>query len=140
MGYRIKVDTNGTEPRALKQLLEEKLLDYVALDFKGIGEKHREITLSNTFDTFANSLTLLQQSDVTFEVRTTWHANLLSLENLNAMVTYLERQGYKGEYFIQYFKNGVKTLSPLPSASNNLDPLQLSTAKIKVTLRTSNAS
>lgn len=135
MGYRIKIDTNGTKPHVLAELWQEKLVDYIAMDFKGIGTKYREITLSNTFDTFATSLTLLQQTEIPFEIRTTWHADLLSREDLRAMISYLEYHGYQGDYFIQYFKNDVRTLSPLPYASDDLDALQLSTSKIKVKLR-----
>lgn len=136
MGYRVKVDTNGTKPDVLKQLWEEGLLDYVALDFKSIGKKYREITLSDTFATFADSLALLQTTSIPFEIRTTWHANLLSVKDLNAMITYLEQQPYEGKYFIQYFMNGVKTLSPLSYTNHRLDPIQLSTAKIEVEIRT----
>ncbi|RZF62753.1 anaerobic ribonucleoside-triphosphate reductase activating protein [Sphingobacterium corticibacterium] len=136
LGYRIKVDTNGSQPYILEQLWQEGLLDYVALDFKGIGQKHRNITLSDTFASFANSLTVLQKKAIPFEVRTTWHANLLSVEDMDTMVTYLEQQGYEGKYFIQYFRNGVKTLSPLPYTNSRLDPIRLSTEKIKVEIRT----
>lgn len=135
MGYRIKIDTNGTKPQVLAELCREKLVDYIAMDFKGIGTKYREITLSDTFDTFADSLTLLQQMEIPFEIRTTWHTDLLSQEDLRAMVSYLSCHGYQGDYFIQYFKNDVRTLSPLPYASADLDILPLSTSKIKVKLR-----
>ncbi|HLT87275.1 MAG TPA: anaerobic ribonucleoside-triphosphate reductase activating protein [Sphingobacterium sp.] len=135
MGYRIKVDTNGTKPNVLKQLWDEGLLDYVALDFKGIDKKYREITLSDTFAPFADSLSLLQKNAIPFEIRTTWHANLLSIEDIGAMIRYLEQRGYTGKYFIQYFRNGLKTLSPLPYMNNSLDPNQLSTPKIEVKIR-----
>lgn len=135
MGYRVKIDTNGTKPEVLEKLLNEKLIDYIAMDFKGLGEKHREITVSDTFDTFTESLTLLQHAGIPFEIRTTWHSHLLSLKNIQAMVSYLERHGYNGDYFIQYFKNDVKTLSSLPYMRTHLDVLPLSTAKIRVRLR-----
>src|SRR5690606_23848771 len=66
MGYLVKVDTNGTKPNVLKKLLAEQLIDYVALDFKGIGKKHQNITQSRTFSTFATSLALLQSADIPF--------------------------------------------------------------------------
>ncbi|MBD1431382.1 anaerobic ribonucleoside-triphosphate reductase activating protein [Sphingobacterium sp. DN00404] len=136
LGYRIKVDTNGTMPATLKQLWDEGLLDYVALDFKGTSQKYHDITLSDTFATFVDSLTLLQKNAIPCEVRTTWHADLLSIEDMDAMVTYLEQRGYEGKYFIQYFRNGVKTLSPLPYTNGHLNPIRLSTEKIKVEIRT----
>ncbi|MBD1422117.1 anaerobic ribonucleoside-triphosphate reductase activating protein [Sphingobacterium chuzhouense] len=135
MGYRVKIDTNGTKPSVLKQLWAEGLLDYVALDFKGIRKKYHDITLTDTFTTFTDSLMFLNTASIPFEIRTTWHANLLSIEDIETMVTYLEQQGYEGKYFIQYFMNGVQTLSPLPYNNHSLDPIQLSTAKIRVEIR-----
>src|SRR5690606_34575545 len=114
---------------------EEGLLDYVALDFKGIGQKYHDITVSDTFTTFADSLTLLQKNAIPCEVRTTWHADLLSVEDMETMVTYLERQGYEGKYFVQYFLNAAKTLPPLPHTTARPDPDQLPTEKIKAELR-----
>ena len=37
--FLIKVDTNGSQPKVLEKLIEEQLIDYVALDFKGPKEK-----------------------------------------------------------------------------------------------------
>lgn len=40
LGYRVKLDTNGYEPEVLKRLIEEGLLDYVAMDIKNCREKY----------------------------------------------------------------------------------------------------
>lgn len=135
MRYNIKVDTNGTRPDVLRQMRKEHLLDYVALDFKGMGNKHRHITVSDTFSTFEKSLNLLQKMAVPFEIRTTWHPDLLSIEDITTMVNFLEQRGYQGKYFIQYFMNGVKTLSPLSDRRCYIDPKPLSTANIQVEIR-----
>ncbi len=135
MGYLVKVDTNGTKPNVLKKLLNEQLIDYVALDFKGIGKKHQNITQSRTFSTFATSLALLQSADIPFEVRTTWHSVLLTKGDISAMIAYLEQHDYRGEYFIQYFMNNVKTLETLPYAQHILDIANLSTTDIRVKVR-----
>ena len=52
LGFLIKVDTNGSKPFVLKQLLEENLVDYVALDFKALPKKFENITKSNLFKPF----------------------------------------------------------------------------------------
>ena len=135
MGYLVKVDTNGTKPHVLEKLLSEHLVDYVALDFKGIGKKHAAITVSRTFHAFPKSLSLLQQSTISFEIRTTWHDTLLTVEDLQNMIYYLEERAYKGDYFIQYFRNDVPTLEPLPHASPIFDITQLSTTDIHVRVR-----
>lgn len=40
MGYAVKLDTNGSFPQALKSLVEDKLVDYVAMDVKNCSEKY----------------------------------------------------------------------------------------------------
>lgn len=40
MGYLVKLDTNGYRPQVLKHLLEENLLDYVAMDIKASKENY----------------------------------------------------------------------------------------------------
>ena len=43
LGYKIKVDTNGTRPEILRMLAEKELVDYIALDIKTGREKYREL-------------------------------------------------------------------------------------------------
>src|SRR3989338_3543069 len=42
IGYKIKLDTNGTNPLLLKELIDEKLVDYVAMDIKSSKEKYNK--------------------------------------------------------------------------------------------------
>ncbi|NGM63039.1 anaerobic ribonucleoside-triphosphate reductase activating protein [Sphingobacterium sp. SGG-5] len=135
MGYRVKIDTNGTKPHVLKKLLDEQLIDYIALDFKGIGKKHENITQSGTFSTFSTSLALLQSAGISFEIRTTWHSTLLTQDDISTMIAYLEQHDYQGDYFIQYFMNHVETLETLPYAQHILDIGHLSTTDIRVKIR-----
>ena len=43
MGYAVKLDTNGFEPKVLRNLAEEKLIDYIALDIKTGKAQYREL-------------------------------------------------------------------------------------------------
>jgi pyruvate formate lyase activating enzyme len=90
LGFLIKIDTNGSKPDVLKQLIAENLIDYVALDFKAIPGKFHQITQSDLFPEFEQSLDILLQSDIQFEVRTTHHSELISDEEMNQMVGYLD--------------------------------------------------
>ena len=40
LGYRVKLDTNGSRPEYLKSLVSKGLLDYVAMDIKNSLEKY----------------------------------------------------------------------------------------------------
>jgi pyruvate formate lyase activating enzyme len=114
LGFLIKIDTNGSNPNVLKQLIKSNLIDYVALDFKGTKSDFQQITKSDLFPQFEKSFEILLQSDVKFEIRTTYHSRLISANKLNEMMRYLNSKNYTGNYFIQSFKNNVTTLSDLP--------------------------
>ncbi len=114
MGFLVKVDTNGSRPDVLKQLVTEHLIDYVALDFKATKNRFQYITQSDRFLSFEQSLQILQKSAIPFEIRTTFHSELISVEELHEMIAYLDTQHYSGNYYLQHFRNDVETLADLP--------------------------
>lgn len=101
MGFAIKLDTNGLRYGVLKKLLKEGLLDYVALDYKAPRQKFKHVCGRDGFAAFSRSLNFLIGGTVAFEVRTTYHSNLLEKEDLHAIAADLKRRGYKGTYYIQ---------------------------------------
>ncbi|MBL7935626.1 MAG: anaerobic ribonucleoside-triphosphate reductase activating protein, partial [Bacteroidia bacterium] len=100
MGLLIKVDTNGTNPDMIEFLLKEKLIDYVALDFKAPIDKFKSITNSDLYSSFISSLKLLISSAIPFEVRTTLHSSLLVQNDIQKMIDVLEKFDYRGSYYI----------------------------------------
>lgn len=113
MGFELKVDTNGSRPDVLRQLLEGNLVDYVALDFKALPEKYWEVTRSDLFSAFQKSLEVLLDATVQFEVRTTVHSDQLTDADLQNMESWLRRKGYSGTYFFQHFRGDKQTLGEL---------------------------
>ena len=135
MGFLVKIDTNGSAPDVMKKLLDKNLIDYVALDFKAPQSKFEAITKSELFATFEETLDIMLQVNIPFEVRTTFHSDLLSEKDLKEMVGFLEDKNYQGNYYIQYFKNNVTTLSKLEHSINKIDAEKLSTQTIKIIVR-----
>nr|WP_255409728.1 anaerobic ribonucleoside-triphosphate reductase activating protein [Flavobacterium sp. 5] len=135
MGFLIKIDTNGSKPEVLEELIQKELVDYVALDFKAMPQDFEKITQSKLFIPFEKSLDLLLQNDIDFEVRTTIHSELLNKNDIQKMISYLETAGYIGNYYIQHFVNGVKTIKKLGHSFKELENENLSTEKIKVCFR-----
>ena len=135
MGFLIKIDTNGSKPEVLEELIRKKLIDYLALDFKAMSANFEKITQSNLFIPFEKSLLLLLKSNVPFEVRTTVHSELLNKKDIQEMIKYLENLGYTGNYYIQYFVNGLQTIEKLGYSFKELEKENLSTEKIKVYFR-----
>lgn len=103
LGFKIKLDTNGTNPKLVKTLLEQKLLDFVALDFKAPKYKFKEITKSNSYGKFLEVLKTLLDDGINFEVRTTIHPDLLNYEDINEMIEVLVKMGYRNTYYLQNF-------------------------------------
>lgn len=135
LGYATKVDTNGSRPGALADLLRGELLDYVALDFKALPRRYLDVTKSQLFAQFEESLSLLLASGIRFEVRTTVHSALIGEAELADMAAYLRQSGYTGNYYIQYALNDVPTLAPLPRSSRLAQPESLSTEELRICVR-----
>jgi pyruvate formate lyase activating enzyme len=135
MGFLVKIDTNGSSPEVMLQLLNQNLIDYIALDYKAPQSKFQTVTQSDLYDSFEKTLDLILNAKIPFEVRTTYHSDLLTEDDLITMIQFLESKNYIGNYYIQYFKNNVETLSKLERSNNRIDCKKLSTPTIKVVLR-----
>ena len=72
LGFCVKLDTNGTRPEVLAGLLARGRLDYVALDYKDLPEDYAALTaMREPPRVLGESLALLRQGGVPFELRTT---------------------------------------------------------------------
>lgn len=123
MGYAIKLDTNGTRPNILQNLLSAELLDYVALDYKAPPEKYKVVTGIYKFENFKKTLDLLcKQSAVPFEIRTTVHTFLMDEQDVLFIMNDLNERNYTGTYYVQnYINNGGPTLGMLLPQKRTLD-------------------
>jgi pyruvate formate lyase activating enzyme len=123
LGYAVKLDTNGTRPDIIQELLKNDLLDYVALDYKAPASKYRKVTATQLFRYFGETLSrLCWQDKVPFEVRTTVHTDLLDERAVAEIMEDLSTRGYRGVYYIQnYINNGKPMLENLPPQKKPLD-------------------
>lgn len=104
LGYAVKVDTNGTNPKLIEKLIEKNLVDYIALDYKCPEEKYSSFGFTEvSYKNFTNTLGQLIRISFPFEVRTTIHPELISEENINNMQKVLSEYGYCGNYYLQFF-------------------------------------
>ena len=104
MGFLVKLDTNGSHPQMLRQLLEAGTLSYVAMDIKNSPEKYRE-TCGGTdiLPQVEQSAALLMENRIPFEFRTTV-CSLHTPEDLRRIGTWL--QGPE-DYFLQPFRDSA---------------------------------
>ncbi len=75
LGFLVKLDTNGTNPRVLEELLRAKSLDYVALDIKAPFPRYPEFTglleAGKAVEAVRESLAIILRMAPDYEVRTT---------------------------------------------------------------------
>jgi pyruvate formate lyase activating enzyme len=131
LGYAIKLDTNGTRPEIVHELLKDNLLDYVALDYKAPASGYKKVTATHLFKHFDETLSrLCCQDKVPFEVRTTVHRGLLDEKAVIDIMEDLSRRGYRGVYYVQnYINNDNPVLGDLPPQKQVLDISKLPPAK-----------
>ena len=103
-GYKIKLDTNGSNPKMLKQLVEEGLVDYVAMDVKNSLEDYDISIGIENYDTSKvnESIEYLKEGHVDYEFRTTLVYELHSKKNIEEIGELLK--GAK-RYFLQQFQD-----------------------------------
>ncbi|KAB7887125.1 anaerobic ribonucleoside-triphosphate reductase activating protein [Poseidonibacter ostreae] len=103
LGFKIKLDTNATNQKQIKELIELNLIDYMAIDFKAPKDKFYEITKSKKYDEYIQTIKYLIDIDFDFEIRTTIHSKLLSSKDINSMIRTLEELEYKNTYYLQNY-------------------------------------
>ena len=119
MGYAVKLDTNGYRPAVLKGLVNEGLLDYVAMDVKNSLPRYGETVGIRSFDTapIEESMDYLMEGHVPFEFRTTLVSGLHTVEDIRAMGA---RVAGQERFFLQTFKDSgdliAQGLGPIPPA------------------------
>jgi pyruvate formate lyase activating enzyme len=72
MKFAVKLDTNGSQPQIIKNLLAEKLLDFIAMDIKAPLEKYKSVVkVPVNSDSIKKSIRLILKSNIPYEFRTT---------------------------------------------------------------------
>jgi pyruvate formate lyase activating enzyme len=134
-GFKIKIDTNGTNPKIIKKLIESELLDYVALDFKALKQKFEFITANTKYKNFELSLKMLLDSKINFEVRTTFHRELMSVKELILMKAFLNELGYEKAFYVQQFVSSKKTIGNLSASVPFSDDELIELQKANIVVR-----
>ena len=78
MGFLVKLDTNGTRPDVLKNVIDDNLVDFIAMDVKAPIEKYSIVAKVDGFeDSVIESINLVLASEIKHEFRTTVARSLL---------------------------------------------------------------
>lgn len=121
LGYSVKLDTNGSFPDALKALVSERMIDYVAMDIKNSFESYSKTSGINTdLDKIKESIDFLMSDAVDYEFRTTLVKELHTYEDMESIGKMIK--GAK-RYFLQNFVDSGDVLLPNmhPFGKNELE-------------------
>lgn len=105
MGYRIKLDTNGSNPKLLQKLIENQWIDYVAMDIKTVlsTKPYQEIcgvTNKNSVPNIEKCLEILQNSNIDYQLRTT----VIPKYHTTKMIADLQQQFNNCDYRLQPYR------------------------------------
>ena len=103
LGYLVKLDTNGSRPGMLRQLVEDGVVDYVAMDIKNCPQLYGQTAGVENMDLSAveESMAYLLSGKVDYEFRTTVMEQLHTVEAMEAVGRWLQRldPDHKAERF-----------------------------------------
>lgn len=124
LGYKIKLDTNGYRPDVLHAVISQGLADYVAMDIKNSLPKYPRTAGMTCFnqDNISESISLLMNSNIDYEFRTTVVYELHTKEDLIDIAHMLK--GCK-HYFLQSFKDSGNILEDGYKAYSDEEMLDL---------------
>lgn len=109
LGYCVKLDTNGTTPGLLDELLTEGLLDYVAMDIKNAPDKYSLTAGTDVdFNNILKSIELIKTKAPDYEFRTTVTRELHTEGDI---LSAAELAGKGSKYFLQQFKDSGSLIS-----------------------------
>ena len=114
LGFAIKLDTNGSRPQILKEIVELGLVDHIAMDIKNTLEKYPlSVGTDLNVDTIKESIEFIMSCGVSYEFRTTvvkelhTHEDMISIGNLISGAE---------SYYLQAFKDSGDLICPEYSA------------------------
>lgn len=104
MGYKVKLDSNGSNSTMLKKLIDQKLVDYIAMDVKAPLDKYEKIVGKKiNIAEVKKSIKLIIGSGIDHEFRTTYTDKLLSIADVKGIIKLI--RGAKKYYLQNYVDN-----------------------------------
>ena len=103
-GFLIKLDTNGSRPQVIKRLIDECLLDYIAMDIK-TDPFHYSPSITRNYNPhiIISTIQIIMESAVAYEFRTTCVKPFVDLEIIEKIAKTIKGSTL---YIIQHFRNG----------------------------------
>lgn len=103
IGLDIKLDTNGYKPEVLKDIIDQKLVSYIAMDLKNTFQKYSDTVGLRNFDVkkIKESIAIIRNSNIKYEFRTTIMKEFHNVEDLKIMRSMINKNE---ELILQQYK------------------------------------
>ncbi|WP_372519568.1 anaerobic ribonucleoside-triphosphate reductase activating protein [Candidatus Ruminimicrobiellum ovillum] len=90
MGFLVKLDSNGSNPEVLEQIINQKLVDFIAMDIKAPFDKYNLVCcVPVNIENIKRSIELIKNSGIDFLFRTTYDKSKLFDEDIQTMTNFL---------------------------------------------------
>ena len=125
LGFLVKVDTNGAFPKSLKTLIENQLVDYVAMDIKTSLKNYKSVIRAELdLNLIEQSIEILLKSKIAYEFRTTLVKGLIKPEDIQWIMRRIKTADV---YYLQQFQCSKhlnrEFLEALPFEKKQIDKL-----------------
>lgn len=105
LGFLVKLDTNGANPEMIKKLIENKLIDYIAMDIKAPKNKYEKIVgVPVDFNKIKKSVKIIIESGLPYEFRTTIVPGLLIKDDITQIAKIINGAD---KWYLQQFKSDI---------------------------------
>jgi len=102
LGYPVKLDTNGSNPKMLKEVMEKGLVDYIAMDIKApLGKYEKSAGVKADTEKIRESVSLIINSGIGHEFRSTILPSLHSREDVQEMARMVKGAS---RFYLQQFR------------------------------------
>lgn len=109
IGFKIKIDTNGTFPQRINTALKEKIIDMIAMDIKSSEENYNFVAGANVdIEKIKESIKIIKNSDIDYEFRTTCVKGLHEKKDFEGIGKLIEGAN---KYYLQNFRQ-VENITP----------------------------
>jgi len=106
VGKYISIDTNGTNPKSIKELLP--YINRVALDMKGPLNNKRLANITGNQVNFKLIVETFRavnnREDIDFEIRTTYVGNLMKSNDIDKIISFLRKNQFRGSFVLQQYQ------------------------------------
>lgn len=109
LGFSVKIDTNGSNPQTLRQLIDRRLVDYIAMDVKNAPNNYEQAIGLKDYDLepVKESIALLLSGIIPYEFRTTVVRELHDSDDIVAIAQWIKGAQH---YYLQGFEDSGDTL------------------------------